>query len=1350
MTRRRRWILLPLAALGAGLLVLVVLFDWSWLKGSIEGLASAALEREFEVADLDVDLSTAPTITLDRVRIANAEWGSRPEMLTVAQVRFALELWPLLQGDIRLPFVQVREPDLLLETNQEGLANWKLGEQDQPEPPPAIPIIRDLEIVDATIRYHAPDRADDIVAALEMVAGALGESSPGVQLSARGTLERQPLSLTLTAAPLAQLEAAAERYPFRLGGRLGASHLTITGSAEQPLQADGLSVEIVLASEEPAPLLALAGLEPREVGALELNLMLTGQDQVWSVRQMDARLGATDLRGSIWFDRKGEEPAVAARLHSDQVRLVDLRGVIELMRGGSGKAAKEPRIGAALADARAGPEAQREGALDPDPGFGGSRAMLPAIDAEVSYTVGRLSGPELALQEVALYGRLHDRLPQISLSGAGSHRNEPITLDVALGDATASGGEPYPIRIDVAAAGTRIRAEGALARPADLGGLQLGFDVASRDLDQLLALADVASPPIPPFKLQGRLAQDGAVWQLTDLDGRLGQSDIHGRVAVDLDRPEPRITADLTSDQVRLEDLEPLLPGRTARAGGAEPEAAIDRALAEARSVLEGPGAGPSERAGFRLDRDLLPRVDAEISYAVSSLLGPQLALSDLYLSGRLEDGLPRLELVGGGQYRNTPVEVDVQVGRPAGAAPDERAYPIDALIEAADSEIRVQGEIGKPDTLGGLDLEVQMASENINQVLALADLSLPQIPPFLISGHVIQNGQVWRIADFYGQFSESELAGAIEVDLSGKRPFIMADLQSSRLLVSDLLTAGDQAEAIAERIDETPPDAEAEGEDQAVVSAEGVNLDALPEIDADVTFQGEFVEVAEFRFDQLSFDLQLRDEIAVLDASGDGKFRDGPVSFEAHAGTEASLENPDARYPIDLKMDSEASKVAVNGTVAEPGQLAGLQVDVALEGPNLDRLGEILQLSLPTTPPFELQSHLTRDDDRWHLSGLNGTIGDSDIQGRATVVLGGERPTIEAELTSQKLDFDDLGLLVGVPANGEETLSVAQQRQAAIAAAEPGVLPDEPFGVPELGALDARVSYRAERVQAPKLPLEGVVLDLTLEDGQLTLEPLRFDLAGGHLDSVIRLDSRGDALAGDLDLKVRNIRLNQLLSEFDIEIAEVEMETEGVGTFGGGAQLAVRGNSIQQITASADGSIAMIMDGGQINALIVEAIGLDIGEAVALLLTGDEEAQSEMVPIQCFIGRFDVQDGVMQTEALVLETSDSTITGKGRIDLGEEILALELLAHPKDQSILSASTPVRIEGTFENPEVDLVSQELEEKGLAALALGAVLPVIGAILPFFEEGETQDSNCTRLIANARAAMPAASPSTNAN
>jgi uncharacterized protein involved in outer membrane biogenesis len=1115
MSKRRRWILLPLAALAAILIVVLALFDWNWLRRPLEGAVSTALEREFQVADLDVELATAPTITLQQVRIANAPWGSRPDMLTISQVRFAIELWPLLKGEIRLPFLQVQQPDLLLETNQQGLANWKFGEQDQPEAPPVIPIIRDLEVAKAAIRYHEPGRAQDLIAGLQTVAGTI--TSSGVQLSADGNLNEQPLSLRFASAPVGQLETETEakRFPFELEAGLGQTRLAATGSAEQPLQAQGVSVEIVVESEEPGTLLALAGREPRDLAPLRLSLALTRHDQLWALRDIDGRLGESDLSGDASFSNQGEEPAITADLHSKLIRLADVQDVIEVVSG-NGRAPRQPTVEAALADAQAALEAKpKEHGPAADAAPGVSPGMLPKVDAEVSYTIARLSGPELALTGLELYARL--------------------------------------------------------------------------------------------------------------------------------------------------------------------------------------------------------------------------------------EDGQPQIELTGGGQYRGAPGAVDVRLGRTGQAARGDGAYPVQARIEAARTEIQVDGVIRQPQTLDGLDLQVQVASENVNELLPLTGLDLPQIPPLLISGHVIQDGQVWRIAELYAQFNESEVAGELTADLSKRRPFITADLRSQRLLLSDLITVGEKPAVI--EVDEAASSAEeSETEEPALISLEGVNFEVLPEVDADVSFQGEFVEFEEFRFERLSFDLKLRERIAVLDGSGEGQFRDGPLIFKAHAGSEENLENPDARYPLELRIDSRETEVTVEGTAAEPGRLEGLQVDVALRGPDLDRLGEMLQLSLPTTPPFELRSHLTHDANRWTLTGLDGTIGDSDVQGDATVVVGGERPTLEAELTSNKLDFDDLGLLVGAPADPDETASVEQERAAAEEAARKGVLPDEPFDVPELRSMNARVSYRAKQVQAQKLPLESMMLDLTLENGRLTFEPLRFDLADGELVSTIRLDGRTDVLDGDFEADVRNIRLNRLLAYFDIEIAEIEMEQEGVGTFTGHAQLAVRGNSINQLAASADGQVVFIMRGGQINAVLIEGIGLDVGEVLAVLLRGDEEAQSEMVPIRCFVGRFDVQDGIMRAEALVLETSDATVTGKGQIDLGNETLSLEFLAHPKDTSILTASTPVRIEGTFEEPKIDPISEELQEKSLAALALGIVMPVIGAIIPFFEEGETEDTSCARLIQAASAAGQSESPS----
>ncbi len=110
-----------------------------------------------------------------------------------------------------------------------------------------------------------------------------------------------------------------------------------------------------------------------------------------------------------------------------------------------------------------------------------------------------------------------------------------------------------------------------------------------------------------------------------------------------------------------------------------------------------------------------------------------------------------------------------------------------------------------------------------------------------------------------------------------------------------------------------------------------------------------------------------------------------------------------------------------------------------------------------------------------------------------------------------------------------------------------------------------------------------------------------------------------------------------------------------GSGTFGARAKLKAHGKSVAELAASANGELALIMDGGQINALIVEGLGLDLGEVLVVLLANEDKKQPVMVPVDCFVGQFAVNEGVMNTQALVLKTPDSTITGSGQIDLGNE-----------------------------------------------------------------------------------------------
>ncbi|MDB5826599.1 MAG: rane assembly protein AsmA, partial [Variovorax sp.] len=82
------------------------------------------------------------------------------------------------------------------------------------------------------------------------------------------------------------------------------------------------------------------------------------------------------------------------------------------------------------------------------------------------------------------------------------------------------------------------------------------------------------------------------------------------------------------------------------------------------------------------------------------------------------------------------------------------------------------------------------------------------------------------------------------------------------------------------------------------------------------------------------------------------------------------------------------------------------------------------------------------------------------------------------------------------------------------------------------------------------------------------------------------------------------------------------------------------------------------------------------------------------------------------------------------------ESLDFVIKAQPKDMSILSLRTPLTIKGTFGSPKPFVEVTPLAGRGLAALALGAINPLL-ALAATIETGPGQDADCQGVLADAQ-------------
>ncbi len=463
-------------------------------------------------------------------------------------------------------------------------------------------------------------------------------------------------------------------------------------------------------------------------------------------------------------------------------------------------------------------------------------------------------------------------------------------------------------------------------------------------------------------------------------------------------------------------------------------------------------------------------------------------------------------------------------------------------------------------------------------------------------------------------------------------------------------------------------------------------------------------------------------DAAADVAIEGRGRWKGSRFTLEGTGESPLALRDTRQPYRIDLRAAAGATRAHARGTVLDPLRLRDFELQFALSGQNMEDLYPLIGLAMPPTPPYSVDGRLTRvvhgaANSTWRYDGFAGRVGDSDLAGMAHVTTGG-RIFLEADLRSRRLDFDDLaGFVGGAPdAGGGEDSNAELRALAAERAASQRILPDTPYELEKLRAMDADVRLRAERIDAPGLPLDEMAAHLLLKDGKLRLDPLDFGVAGGNIRSTIRMDASGSPIRTDAELALRGLDIGRL-------VPDAALAREAVGRIGGDIDIRGTGNSVAKMLAGADGRVAVGMGRGQISNLLMELAGLDIAEALKFLVTQDRK-----VPIRCAFGDFAVDDGVMHARALAFDTTDTLIVGEGSISLRDETLDLRLRPRPKDRSLFALRSPLLVGGTFKDPSFAPDLARVGLRGAIALSLGSVAPP-AALLATLELGPGEDSNC---------------------
>jgi AsmA protein len=250
-------------------------------------------------------------------------------------------------------------------------------------------------------------------------------------------------------------------------------------------------------------------------------------------------------------------------------------------------------------------------------------------------------------------------------------------------------------------------------------------------------------------------------------------------------------------------------------------------------------------------------------------------------------------------------------------------------------------------------------------------------------------------------------------------------------------------------------------------------------------------------------------------------------------------------------------------------------------------------------------------------------------------------------------------------------------------------------FPVDLLRDLQFQLNLDVDSMKIKGAELSNVELKASGKNGQLELKPFRADLYEGTILTEISIDVRGKTPQLKIKKDFAKVQIGPLLTDMT-----GKEEITGAAVLS--LQLNTKGNSKEQLTRNANGTMSLILEDGEIKKLHILQV---IRQAKAIYQKKDivQAAVDEPTGFAKISASGVIKDGVFHNDDLKAGSDLMTVTGAGKVDFTAEYVDYLLkisIARGMDRNEKSGKTdyskvviPYKIQGKFSElkEEADVV-----------------------------------------------------------
>jgi len=402
------------------------------------------------------------------------------------------------------------------------------------------------------------------------------------------------------------------------------------------------------------------------------------------------------------------------------------------------------------------------------------------------------------------------------------------------------------------------------------------------------------------------------------------------------------------------------------------------------------------------------------------------------------------------------------------------------------------------------------------------------------------------------------------------------------------------------------------------------------------------------------------------------GHSNDVPIALELEATAFSKLLNRASNWESKSSLTIDKLNVLIKSELLANPDKAVREPTIRLDfrGDSLDELIDVLEVPLPPWGPYHFGGKLGLTDAGYSLEEVALGIGQSNLSGDITLERIGELRRVAARFHSPLIDTGDFELKdwEGIEFDSEENAGEAQDNASLL---NPELL--------KTVNLDFDIVF--DEIKSGTDELGKGAIKLLMADGQVGVDKFEASIPGGIVKARLMLEPGEESIGAHVFIEAKDF-------DYGIIARRTIPDSDNKGRLFLDVDLKGKSHSLDSLLASVNGRIGMAVwpENFESGAFDLWAVGLINAAATRY---GDPSL------VNCVVARFSVKDGIMEQDAILIDTSEMRVIGDGIIDFHEETVDFYLVPKAKKAALISLAIPVGVKGKFSDFDLDIYSDDV-------------------------------------------------------